>query len=43
MFFVPLAQTVDYANAMMRRVETASHYVGGLLLVSGVPPARSSR
>ncbi len=32
MFFVPLAQTVDYANEMMKRVETASHYVGGLLL-----------
>jgi predicted permease len=37
MFFVPLAQTVDYANPMMRRVETASHYVGGLLLVTDVP------
>ncbi len=34
MFFVPLAQTVDYANPMMRRVETASHYVGGILLVT---------
>jgi predicted permease len=38
MFFVPLAQTVDYQNPMMRRVETASHYVGGLLLVTGTPP-----
>ena len=37
-FFVPLAQTVDYANPMMRRVETASHYVGGLLLVTRMPP-----
>jgi predicted permease len=37
MFFVPLAQTVDYDNPMMRRVETASHYVGGLLLVTDVP------
>jgi predicted permease len=37
MFFVPLAQTVDYANPMMRRVETASHFVGGLLLVTEVP------
>jgi predicted permease len=34
MFFVPLAQTVNYASEMMRRVETASHYVGGLLLVT---------
>jgi hypothetical protein len=38
MFFVPLAQTVDYANEMMKRVETASHYVGGLLLVNNSPP-----
>ena len=37
MFFVPLAQTVDYANPMMRRVETASHYVGGIMLVTGAP------
>ena len=38
MFFVPLAQTVNYANEMMRRVETASHYVGGVLLVTDTPP-----
>ena len=38
MFFVPLAQTVKYANEMMRRVETASHYVGGVLLVTNTPP-----
>jgi predicted permease len=37
MFFVPLAQTVTYANDMMKRVETASHYVGGILLVTQVP------
>jgi predicted permease len=38
MFFVPLAQTVNYANDMMKRVETASHYVGGLLLVTDAAP-----
>ena len=38
MFFVPLAQTVNYANEMMKRVETASHYVGGLLLVTDNAP-----
>ena len=38
MFFVPLAQTVNYANEMMKRVETASHYVGGLLLVTNASP-----
>lgn len=39
MFYVPLAQTVDYANPMMQRVEMQSHLVRGLLLVSDLPPA----
>jgi predicted permease len=38
MFFVPLAQTVDYANPMMKRVEVQSHFIRGLLLVTDVPP-----
>ena len=38
MFYVPLAQTVDYTNAAMRRVEAQSHFVRGLLLVSSTPP-----
>jgi predicted permease len=38
MFFVPLAQTVKYANPLMQRVETASHYVGGILLVTNTAP-----
>ncbi len=38
MFYVPLAQTVDYANPMMKRVEVQSHFVRGLLLVTDVPP-----
>ena len=38
MFFVPLAQTVDYANPMMKRVEVQSHFVRGLMLVTDVPP-----
>ena len=38
MFFVPLAQTVEYANPMMKRVEVQSHFVRGLMLVTDVPP-----
>jgi len=38
MFFVPLQQTVKYASPLMQRVETASHYVGGILLVTSMPP-----
>jgi predicted permease len=37
MFFVPLAQAVRYENPLMQRVETASHYVGGILLVTNTP------
>jgi ABC-type antimicrobial peptide transport system permease subunit len=36
-FFVPLAQTVKYPSPLMQRVETASHYVGGILLVTNTP------
>jgi predicted permease len=39
MFYVPLAQTVDYANPLMQRIELASHFVRGLLLVTDLPPA----
>jgi predicted permease len=37
MFFVPLAQTVPYANGLMRRIEFQSHFVRGLLLVTSTP------
>jgi len=39
MFYVPLAQTIDYDNPLMKRLESASHFVGGLLLVTDLPPA----
>ena len=38
MFFVPLAQTVDYKQPLMQRIESQSHFVRGLLLVTNVPP-----
>jgi predicted permease len=37
MFYVPLAQTVDYENVMMKRLEAQSHFVRGLLLVTDLP------
>jgi predicted permease len=37
MFFVPLAQTVDYKNALMKRLESQSHFVRGLLLATNTP------
>jgi predicted permease len=38
MFYVALAQTVNYENPLMRRLESQSHFVRGLLLVSELPP-----
>ena len=38
MFFVALAQTVDYTNPLMKRLEFQSHFVRGLLLVTSTPP-----
>jgi predicted permease len=32
MFYVPLAQRVDYTNTMMRRLEDSSHFIGGIML-----------
>ena len=40
MFYVPLAQTVDYQNELMKRVELQSHFISGILLVSDSSPGR---
>ncbi len=37
MFFVSLAQTVDYKQELMQRIELQSHFVRGLLLVTNTP------
>lgn len=37
-FYVPLAQIVDYKNPMMQRLEESSHFIGGILLRTSVPP-----
>jgi ABC-type antimicrobial peptide transport system permease subunit len=39
MFFVPLAQNVDYgADALMSRIERSSHLVRGITLETDIPP-----
>ena len=38
MFFVPLAQSVDYKQDLLKRVELRSHFIGGIMLVTGAPP-----
>ena len=40
MFYVPLAQSVDYKQDLMGRVERASHFIGGIMLVTKVPPGK---
>jgi predicted permease len=37
MFFVPLAQSVPYKQALMARVEMQSHFIRGILLVTHTP------
>jgi predicted permease len=39
MFYVPLTQNVDYKNALMKRIELQSHFIGGLMLVTSAPPS----
>ena len=38
MFYVPLAQNVDYKQDMMKRVELQSHFIHGIILVTKTPP-----
>ncbi len=38
MFYVPLAQNVDYRDEMLKRIERQSHNVGGLMLVTSAAP-----
>jgi len=38
MFFVPLAQNVDYKNDLMKKIELRSHFAGGIMLVTNASP-----
>jgi len=38
MFYVPLAQFVDYPNELVKRVEVQSHFIEGMMLVTKVAP-----
>lgn len=38
MFFVPLAQTVDYKDNLMRSIELRSHFIGGMMLKTPLSP-----
>jgi predicted permease len=36
-FFVPLAQSVDYKDPLMKRLEVATHFIEGMMLVTNLP------
>jgi predicted permease len=38
MFYVPLSQNVRYAHDLMQRIELASHFIGGIMLVTDLSP-----
>jgi len=38
MFYVPLAQTVDYKQTMLKQIEMGSHFVHAIMLVTNTPP-----
>jgi len=39
MFFVPLAQTVNYPQELMKKIELGSHFIGGIMLNTNLGPA----
>ncbi|HET9284769.1 MAG TPA: FtsX-like permease family protein, partial [Candidatus Angelobacter sp.] len=38
MFYVPLAQHIDYKQPLMQRIEVSTHYISAMMLVTNTPP-----
>ena len=38
MFYVPLAQNVNYPDELMKKIELNSHFIGGMMLVTNMTP-----
>ncbi len=38
MFYVPLAQNVNYPDELMKKIELNSHFIGGMMLVTNMSP-----
>jgi predicted permease len=38
MFYVPLAQNVNYPDELMKKIELNSHFIGGMLLITNLTP-----
>ena len=41
MFYVPLAQNVEYQDDLMKRLELRSHFIGGIMLVTNAVARRA--
>jgi predicted permease len=37
MFYVPLAQTVDYKHELLKKIELRSHFITGIMLITNLP------
>jgi predicted permease len=37
MFYVPVAQTVDYKHELLKKIELRSHFLNGIILVTNLP------
>jgi predicted permease len=37
MFFVPMSQTVDYPDELLKKIELRTHFIGGITLVTNIP------
>ena len=40
MFYVPLAQGVEYKDSLMKMIDLRSHFIGGITLVTNLPPGQ---
>jgi predicted lysophospholipase L1 biosynthesis ABC-type transport system permease subunit len=40
MFYVPLMQSVNYKDELMKMIELRSHFIGGIMLVTNTAPGR---
>lgn len=40
MFYVPLSQTVNYPQDLMKRIELRSHFIGGIMLKTSLPTGK---
>jgi predicted permease len=40
MFYAPLSQTVNYPQDILKKIELRSHFIGGIMLKTNIPPGK---